>query len=215
MLFIGMTKIKYTNEHLEKLVKESVSIAEVLRKLGYSSCGGGTHTILKQKIEKLKLDTSHFTGQKWSAGKTKLDDDRIRTRVSREHIFCEDSLESQSVVRKYLIRYNLVEYKCGECEITEWKGTSLVLELHHKNGNNSDNRMENLIFLCPNCHSITPSFKNKQNKRRLTQVSDDDILQALKESQNIRQICRTLQIRADGDNYGMIRRRLRMLGVNL
>lgn len=58
-----------------------------------------------------------------------------------------------------LIKANLIEYKC--CGITEWNGKPLTLQLHHINGNNRDNRLENLTFLCPNCHSQTDNFSGK------------------------------------------------------
>ena len=51
---------------------------------------------------------------------------------------------------------------CGECHISKWNGKDLVLELHHKNCNNLDNTKENLIFLCPNCHSLTEGFRGRR-----------------------------------------------------
>ena len=60
-----------------------------------------------------------------------------------------------------LIKANLIEYKCSCCGITEWNGKPLTLQLHHINGNNRDNRLENLTFLCPNCHSQTDNFSGK------------------------------------------------------
>ena len=43
-------------------------------------------------------------------------------------------------------------------------GKDIVCELHHINGNRSDNRLENLIILCPNCHSQTTNFRGKNSK---------------------------------------------------
>ena len=63
---------------------------------------------------------------------------------------------------KTLKRY-LSEQKegCWECGITEWNGENIVLELEHINGNSQDNSEENLSLLCPNCHSQTSTYKNK------------------------------------------------------
>jgi 5-methylcytosine-specific restriction endonuclease McrA len=38
------------------------------------------------------------------------------------------------------------------------------MALHHVNGDNTDNRLENLQVLCPNCHSQTESFSGRNKK---------------------------------------------------
>ncbi|MBX9580218.1 MAG: HNH endonuclease [Gemmataceae bacterium] len=50
---------------------------------------------------------------------------------------------------------------CTRCGISEWQGCPLSLHLDHVNGVNNDNRLENLRFLCPNCHSQTESYCKK------------------------------------------------------
>jgi len=54
---------------------------------------------------------------------------------------------------------------CLFCNINEWQGKNIVLALDHIDGNNKNNARENLRFLCPNCHSQTPTwgFKKRQN----------------------------------------------------
>ncbi|HCW05920.1 MAG TPA: hypothetical protein DGG95_00985 [Cytophagales bacterium] len=41
----------------------------------------------------------------------------------------------------------------------------MPLELHHKNGNRYDNRLENLMLLCPNCHTLTENYRGKKLKK--------------------------------------------------
>ena len=61
-----------------------------------------------------------------------------------------------------LINEGRLEYKCACCgNIGEWQGQKLTLQLDHINGKNNDHRIENLRFLCPNCHSITETYAGK------------------------------------------------------
>jgi 5-methylcytosine-specific restriction endonuclease McrA len=71
----------------------------------------------------------------------------------------------RSSVRKTILKENLIEYKCGICEIDSWNGKKLSLHLDHVNGVNGDHRLENLRFLCPNCHSQTETYVGK-NKHK-------------------------------------------------
>lgn len=206
-----MADRKYSDDDLCSAVRESKSLSEVIRKLGLKQ-SGGTQANIKKRICDIGLDTSHFTGQLWAKGRTKVDDDRIRTRYDLTDIFSESSLAKNAILRKYIIKYNLLTYECSDCKLVEWNGTRLILELHHKNGSSSDNRLENLCWMCPNCHSVTPNYRSKNRKKQNHTFSDDELLSASKNSKNIKQICEKLQIRPDGDNYGSIRRRLRMLG---
>jgi len=52
-------------------------------------------------------------------------------------------------------------YKCSKCGISEWNGKKIVLEIEHIDGNSENNLESNLVFLCPNCHSQTDTYKGK------------------------------------------------------
>lgn len=62
-------------------------------------------------------------------------------------------------VKRYL--NETVGYKCAECGISEYNNKPIVLEMEHKDGNSLNNSLDNLCYLCPNCHSQTPTYKNK------------------------------------------------------
>lgn len=65
-----------------------------------------------------------------------------------------------------LIEEGYREYKCEKCENTVWNNLPIPLELHHINGINHDNRLENLQVLCPNCHAQTPNHAGKGKRKQ-------------------------------------------------
>lgn len=147
-------KIKYTKELMEEAVKNSFSYAEVCRKIGLKPVGSNYKTV-KSKIKLYNLDDSHFTGQRWNKGKSNSEETSI---YSLNDILQKGIIYSSDSLRKRLIKSEL---KKNECELCHISGEDISLELHHINGDHYDNRLENLQILCPNCHSKTPNFRNR------------------------------------------------------
>jgi 5-methylcytosine-specific restriction endonuclease McrA len=84
---------------------------------------------------------------------------------TKEEIFCVDSKYQRSRLSKVIKKYKLLEYSCELCgNPGEWLGQSMNLCIDHKNGIPNDNRMENLRYLCYNCHSLTDTFAGRNNK---------------------------------------------------
>ncbi len=144
-------------EEFIEIVKNSNSCAEAMRKIGYVCTTGNSHDVMKRRVSELHLDTSHWGPNTESA--------HLATRQSDEVYFAEHTPHSGTHIRERLIRYNMLEYKCSICgNRGEWNGQKLVLQIDHINGIHDDNRLENLRFLCPNCHSQTETFAGKNIK---------------------------------------------------
>ena len=147
-------RTKWTEEQLIKAVKSSFTIAEVLRKIGLQVRAGNYETFHRY-CKKLKLDSSHFTGQKCGRG------GKRKTLLSE--ILVKDSSYPRGHLKDRLLKKGLLKNKCSICGIEKWKGKFLVMILDHINGINNDNRLKNLRMLCPNCNSQQDTFcgKNK------------------------------------------------------
>lgn len=163
-------KYKYTIEQLEDAVKDSLSISETCRKLGIKPVGGNFKTVLL-KIKQNQLDISHFTGKGWNVG-TKFKS--FTKKYQLEEILIENSpYKTPSKLKQRLIQEGLKIQKCEICNNTKWLNQDIKLEIHHINGINTDNRLENLQILCPNCHAFTDNYKGKNiNKSALSEKRD-------------------------------------------
>jgi len=136
----------------------------------------------------------------WSRGKILKSD---------EEIFCEYSMCDTGYVKNVLLVKGIKEYKCEGCGITEWNGKEITMELDHINGNNRDNRLKNLRFLCPNCHSQTDTWRGRNKvSQGKTKVSDEILLAALNETSSIREALIKVGLAAKGGNYSRCKRLL-------
>ena len=68
-------------------------------------------------------------------------------------------------VKERLLRAGLLENRCSRCGLLEWLSQPLSMHIDHINGVKNDNRLENLRMLCPNCHSQTPTYGGRNNRR--------------------------------------------------
>jgi 5-methylcytosine-specific restriction endonuclease McrA len=73
---------------------------------------------------------------------------------------------SRHHLKRRLLKEGLKENRCEQCGIATWRGKPLSVQFHHVNGDGQDNRLENIIFLCPNCHSQTDTYGGRNGHRK-------------------------------------------------
>ncbi len=151
-----MSQKRYDKEKLEIAIKNSYSISGVLRYLGIIPAGGNYRTV-KKYIKEWNLDISHFTGQLWNKGGHIV----CNPAKPLDEILVKNSNYQSYKLAKRLIKENIKEPICELCKNKEWLGKIIPLELHHINGIHTDNRLENLQLLCPNCHALTDNYRGK------------------------------------------------------
>lgn len=69
-------------------------------------------------------------------------------------------------LRIKLLTENLKEYQCESCGFTTWRGNPIPLEVHHVDGDKTNNELCNLQLLCPNCHAQTSTYRGKNIKKK-------------------------------------------------
>ncbi len=90
-----------------------------------------------------------------------------KPKLRLEDLLCSDRPQTgRGHLKRLLIDSGTLKYECSECGIFDWRGIRLSLVLDHINGMPTDNRLENLRLLCPNCNSLTDTFCGKNTKRQ-------------------------------------------------
>lgn len=153
----------YTKEILEKAVQECTTFTQVCKKLGKHP-RGATYELIRNRIRDYGIDTSHFVGKAFHTGLRHTGSSKTK---NPELVLVNGyKYRAKSAqLRRSLISVG-VKYECSMCFIRDWNNKPLTLHIDHINGDWSDCRIENLRFLCPNCHSQTDthSGKNKREK---------------------------------------------------
>lgn len=152
----------WDKERMVEALKGAKSKSDVLRNMGISTFPGNFRTLNKYAIKyNIELPVFIKTGDKKMGEKPK--------KIKNDKLFCENSLHSSTPVKKRILKENLIKYECEKCKNKGfWQNEKLSLQLDHINGINNDHRLENLRYLCPNCHSQTKTFSGKKLKYNKT-----------------------------------------------
>lgn len=159
---------RFTRQEIEQFVKESFSYAQLASKIGYPNPrNGNAYRETHKMVEELYLNISHFKGQGWLKGQNY---DNKKYIPFKEYIK-GDSVQTNKL-RIKLLKEGLKEYKCECCQNTTWNDQLIPLEVHHKDGNKSNNELENLELLCPNCHALTDTYRGKNTQKHKANMSN-------------------------------------------
>ena len=149
-------KYDWSKENLEQSVKDANCWFDWLRRAGIPTKGCNYRT-LKQKAVLYGIDTSHFNYQY----ARNHNGQRIVKNRTNEQIFADGlAIKRASVKKAYIERVLNNIPHCEICGIKDWNGKQITFQLHHKDGITTNHRVENLILLCPNCHSQTENYRN-------------------------------------------------------
>lgn len=91
------------------------------------------------------------------------------------------------------------EHRCECCGLSEWNGIPITLQAHHKDGDKTNNELENLQLLCPNCHSQTDNYCSKNINK--APISDEALIEALQTQPSIRQALLSVGLSDGSVNY--------------
>ncbi|AZQ75519.1 HNH endonuclease [Streptomyces luteoverticillatus] len=143
---------------LEAAVAKSYSLAGVLRALGRPN-GGSARILVKRSIAAHGVSTDHFVGQGHQLGRASRNR-KAATEILRR--LEAGSPRTRTILLRRALDESGVAHTCQECGIGDtWRGKRLVLEIDHINGDRLDNRIKNLRYLCPSCHSQTSTFSTR------------------------------------------------------
>ncbi len=160
-----MSKYNWDENRIKEAVNKSTSYSETLRNLNIPTQGSNSDT-LKRYIKKYNIDISHFTFRKSN------DNYENKKYISVSEYLGTDRYITTHKLKEKLLKEGLKENKCECCGITSWNGKSLTMQLHHIDGNNTNNSLENLQMLCPNCHSQTNNYCGNANEEKHNYCKD-------------------------------------------
>jgi hypothetical protein len=152
---------KWSRGELNKAVKGSTSLRQVIKKLGLVQAGGNYEQV-KKYISYWDIDASHFRGKAWNKGMKGIG----RPLYPLGELLVQDSAYQSHKLKNRLYKEGV---KIPRCELCGWAKKApdgrLPLELDHINGDRRDNRIVNLRILCPNCHSLQPTHRGRNIRK--------------------------------------------------
>jgi hypothetical protein len=150
-------RTRYSEFEVRDAVLSSHSMSETLRMLGLRPAGGNFRT-LKKLIAYCGISTEHFDPN-WGV--------RLASKkaVQLEDVLVEKSTYDRGKLKRRLYAEGLKQRQCELCgQGEEWHGRQMSLILDHVNGVPTDNRLDNLRIVCPNCAATLDTHCGRQTR---------------------------------------------------
>lgn len=180
----------FTNDEFIKIIKESFTYKEIRKKLTNID-----NSIIKNKIEELNINVNHLNCKKYIKEKQTIPLDKI--------LIKGDKYVNGNSLKKKLYKSGLKEEKCEKCNLgTTYNNKRIYFHLEHKNGINTDNRIENLEILCSSCHSQTDTFcrtKKSLENKKINNIESIESIETTFEKLKINNKCNDCDIIIDDD----------------
>ena len=146
-------------EEIKNFIAKGMPLMEIARNISVK------YDTLVRHLRRLNVD---YTTNQHRTGRP-----HYESRISAMHYINNNIPISVPVLRRKLLEEGIKECKCERCGNTEWMGEEIPLELHHVDGNHFNNKLENLMILCSNCHSQIHGYskvkkiESKQNVKKI------------------------------------------------
>jgi 5-methylcytosine-specific restriction endonuclease McrA len=191
-------------EEFVSLIKTSLTFKEVLNSLKMAA-NAGCYKTLHARIAFLGLDVDHIT--QFQFNKKEYYGANSKSKEEILSLLVENSLIGSGTIRRWILSNKLLTYVCAVCKgPPEWSNQKLSLQLDHINGRSNDHRLSNLRWLCPNCHSQTPTFGRKNRKAKPPALNDRRHTRKIKERPSmseLKELLKTQSFCAVGRSFGV------------
>ncbi len=141
-----MLQFKISDEALIDAANSVSCYSELLFKIKANRSGGAFYHY-KKRLVKLGFDFSVWPFVGKSAGGKK-------TGKTRNVLAIQNIVRARRKTLDKFLKDNNIKEECNSCGLVIWKGVKLKLHIHHVNKNPKDSSLDNLEYLCPNCHDI-------------------------------------------------------------
>lgn len=154
----------YSKDDLQKFLDESTSYGEVLEKVGLGKRGRNTDT-LKKVISEFNLDETKLNQNRHNKYVQCAKNTHVKIKKPLSEILTKDSTYQGYKLLLRLYEEGIKIPQCEFCGITEWNNKPLVFQIHHEDGDSTNNELSNIKVACPNCHSQTENYAGKSKNK--------------------------------------------------